>query len=92
MAKNKKKVVDLKPTSITDKELQTVQELVNLVQKGELQIGSLEVKKHGLLHQVVAIQEQLGQVQKNFEETYGKVNINIQNGEIDYNVEADKKN
>ena len=91
MAKNKKKVVDLKPTSITDKELQTVQELVNLVQKGELQIGSLEVKKHGLLHQVVAIQEQLGQVQKNFEETYGKVNINIQNGEIDYNVEADKK-
>jgi len=83
MAKNDK-IVDLKPTSITTEELKRLQELVNLTNRGEMQIGNLETKKHALLHQVIAIQEKMSELQKEFEAAYGKVDINITDGTINY--------
>jgi hypothetical protein len=40
------------------------------------------------------LQTQVGTLQKSFEETYGKVDINITDGSITYaeNEQADKKN
>tara|TARA_R100001480_G_scaffold152610_1_gene154824 strand:- start:10 stop:291 length:282 start_codon:yes stop_codon:yes gene_type:complete len=92
MAKNDK-IVDLKPTSITTEELKRLQELVNLINRGEMQIGNLESKKHALLHQVIAIQEKMGELQKEFEAAYGKVDINITDGTINYpeDEQADKE-
>jgi hypothetical protein len=95
MAKRKtKKVVDLKPTSITSEELKQLQELINLIRQGEMQLGNLETKKHGLLHQIVGVQEQIALLQKDFEKTYGNVDINITDGTINYpqDEQADKKN
>ena len=83
MAK-KEKVVDLKPTSITKEELAGLQELVNTLNRAQIEIGSLETKKHALLHQVTQFQGQMQTMQKTFEDTYGKVDINIQNGTINY--------
>tara|TARA_R100001224_G_scaffold97802_1_gene67935 strand:- start:4 stop:279 length:276 start_codon:yes stop_codon:yes gene_type:complete len=83
MAK-KEKVVDLKPTSITKEELAGLQELVNNLNRAQIEIGSLETKKHALLHQVTQFQGQMQTMQKTFEDTYGKVDINIQNGTINY--------
>ena len=93
MAK-KEKVVDLKPTSITTEELKRLQELVTLINRGEMQIGNLEAKKHALLHQVIAVQEKMSELQKEFEATYGKVDINITDGTINYSEDeqADKEN
>ena len=95
MAKRKtKKVVDLKPTSITSEELKQLQELINLIRQGEMQLGNLETKKHGLLHQILGVQEQIALLQKDFEKTYGNVDINITDGTINYpqDEQADKKN
>ena len=95
MAKRKtKKVVDLIPTSITSEELKQLQELINLIRKGEMQLGNLETKKHGLLHQIVGVQEQIALLQKDFEKTYGNVDINITDGTINYieDEQANKKN
>jgi vacuolar-type H+-ATPase subunit D/Vma8 len=94
MAKKKKqKAVDLKPTNITDEELKRLQELVNLINRGEMQIGNLESKKHALLHQVIAVQEQMKQLQQEFQKNYGNVDINITDGTINYieDEQADKK-
>ena len=94
MAKKKKqKVVDLKPTNITDEELKRLQELVNLINRGEMQIGNLESKKHALLHQVIAVQEKMKQLQQEFQKNYGDVDINITDGTINYieNEQADKE-
>jgi len=92
MAK-KQKVVDLKPTSITKEELAGLQELINTLNRAQIEIGSLETKKHALLHQVTQLQGQMQTMQKTFEETYGKVDINITNGTISYpeDVEANKE-
>ena len=83
MAK-KEKVVDLKPTSITKEELAGLQELVNNLNRAQIEIGSLETKKHALLHQVIQLQGQMQTMQKTFEDIYGKVDINIQDGTINY--------
>ena len=95
MAKKKKqKAVDLKPTNITDEELKRLQELVNLINRGEMQIGNLESKKHALLHQVIAVQEKMKQLQQEFQKNYGNVDIDITNGAITHieDEQADKKN
>ena len=93
MAKNKKKVVDLKPQNLTKEELDSLQNLVNALNRVQIEIGSIESRKHGLLHQVIALQQQLSTIQKGFEDTYGKVDINITDGTISYpeDVETDKK-
>ena len=87
MAENKK------PTSITAEELKNLQELVNTINRGQLELGGLETKKHSLAHQVLALQGQVAEMQKSFEETYGKIDININDGTISYkeDEQADKE-
>jgi len=90
MAK-KEKVVDLKPTSITEEQLKSVQETVNNINRSQMEIGKVETKKHALLHGVNVLQEELGKIQAELEKDYGTVDINIQTGEINYDVETNTK-
>jgi len=82
--KKKEKVVDLKPQKITDEQLKKVQDLINAINRGQLELGTIETRKHMMLHQVSGIQEQLSGMQKEFEEQYGTFDINIQDGTINY--------
>ena len=100
MAKRKtpkgEKIVDLKPKAekITDEQLQKVQGIVNTINRAQLDLGMLETRKHNMLHNITAIQDQLTIMQNEFEKEYGTYDINIQTGVINYkeeNVEADKK-
>jgi hypothetical protein len=88
MAKNTtKKIKELKaekPSKITNEELNQVQSVVNDINRGQLEIGSIESKKHNLLHHISALQEQLGKIQSELKETYGTVDINIQDGTINH--------
>ena len=82
-----------KPTSITAEELKNLQELVNTINRAQLELGGLESRKHSLAHQVLALQGQVAEMQKGFEETYGKIDINITDGTISYkeDEQADKE-
>ena len=93
MAK-KEKVVDLKPQNVTEEELTGLQNLVNALNRTQMEIGNIESRKHSMLHQITQLQSQMQQMQKTFEETYGKVDINITDGTISYpeNEQTDKKN
>jgi hypothetical protein len=84
MGKKKEKVVDLKPEKITDEQLKKVQDLVNTINRGQLELGVMETRKHMLLHNVAGIQEQLTVMQNEFQEQYGTFDINIQDGTINY--------
>tara|TARA_R100000664_G_C2739515_1_gene128220 strand:- start:352 stop:627 length:276 start_codon:yes stop_codon:yes gene_type:complete len=87
MGKKKKEVVDLKPEKITDEQLKKVQQTINSINRGQLELGSIETRKHMLLHQIGAIQDELSKIQKEFEEQYGTVDINVQDGTINYSDE-----
>ena len=61
-----------------------VQSVVNDVNRAQIEIGSMESKKHNLLHHVSMLQEQLNKMQVDFEKTYGTADINIQDGTINH--------
>ena len=86
MAKNTTtKIKELKaekPSKITNEELSQVQSVINDINRAQLEVGSMESKKHNLLHHVSVLQEQLSKIQIEFEKTYGTVDINIQDGTI----------
>ena len=83
MAK-KEEIVDLKPTSITEEQLKAIQELVSPINQIQMEMGRMATQKHALLHQITKLQESLQEEQTALEKQYGKVNINIQTGEISY--------
>ena len=97
MAKTKTKkeeIVDLKPKAekITDKQLKNVQEIINNINKFQIEVGMLETKKHSMLHHVAGMQEKLTLMQDEFVKEYGTADINIQDGAINYKDEqTDKK-
>ena len=88
-----KELKSIKPEKITDEELKKVQETVNGLNRAQLEIGSMELKKHELMHQVAGLRDELTVLQGEFEKEYGTFDINIQDGLINYpeNGEADKK-
>jgi hypothetical protein len=96
MAK-KEKVVDLKPKAekITDEQLKKVQDTVNSMNRTQLEIGSMEVRKHEMMHQIAGLRDELTVLQGEFEKEYGTFDVNIQDGTINYpaeNGEVNKKN
>ena len=94
MAK-KEKVVDLKPKAekISEEQLKKVQDTVNSINRSQMDIGTMEVKKQELMHSVAGLRDQLIVLQQEFEKQYGTFDINILDGTINYpeNGEADKK-
>ena len=87
-----KELKGIKPEKITDEQLSKVQDTVNSINRVQLEIGSMEVKKHELMHNVAGFRDQLTVLQAEFEENYGTFDINIQDGTINYpkeNVKTD---
>ena len=80
---------------ITDEELKSVQEKVNAINQAQMQIGGLEVQKNIALDTLKGIQLELQKDQKDLEEKYGKVSVNLTDGtltEIPEEDETDTKN
>lgn len=79
-------------SKITDEQLQKLQGFVQTLNQAQMQLGQLEVEKHNLLHQTGEIQTQLQGFQKELEEEYGKVSVNIQDGTYVAIPEEDESN
>ena len=89
-----KELKGVKPEKITDEQLKKVQDTVNNLNRSQLEIGSMELKKHEMMHQIAGLRDELTALQSEFEKDYGTFDINIQDGIINYpkeNGEADKK-
>ena len=88
-----KELKSIKPEKITDEQLKKVQDTVNNLNRAQLEIGSMEIKKHEMMHQVAGLRDGLTVLQGEFEKEYGTFDINIQNGTINYpeNGEVNKE-
>ena len=93
MAKNTvKKIKELKgekPTKISNEHLSKMQEIINNLNRGQMEIGSLETRKYGLLNHVASFQNDLASLQEELSKEYGTVNINIHTGEINHDEQTD---
>ena len=70
------------PTSITEDELKDIQQLVQALNNGHMNVGKISSQKHELLHQVTMLEDRMKVMQEELKEKYGEVNINIQDGSI----------
>tara|TARA_R110002167_G_scaffold1517_2_gene7331 strand:+ start:1004 stop:1300 length:297 start_codon:yes stop_codon:yes gene_type:complete len=81
-----------KPEKISQEHLEEVQRVVNGINRAQLDIGQLEVRKHSALHFVAERNDELIIVKDKFEKEYGTSDINLETGAITYkeeSVEAD---
>ena len=85
-----KELKSIKPEKISDEQLKKVQETVNSLNRSQLEIGSMELKKHELMHQLAGVRDELAALQVDFEKEYGTFDINIQDGTINYPAENGK--
>ena len=79
-----------KSTKLTENELKTLQENVNKINQVYMELGRLENQKHKILHQMDDIDNDFENLQKEFEDKYGKVSIDISNGELS-EIKEDEK-
>ena len=79
-----KELKGIKPEKITDEQLKKVQDTVNSINRAQLEIGSIELKKHEMMHQIAGLKDELTLLQGEFEKDYGTFDINIQDGTINY--------
>ena len=86
-----KELKGIKPEKITAEQLEKVQSTVNNINRAQLEVGSIELKKHEMMHQIAGLRDELTLLQGEFEKDYGTFDINIQDGTINYgeDVKAD---
>ena len=89
MAKTKK--VE-KPKKISNEHLSKMQGIINNLNRAQIEIGSIESKKHTLLHYVGNVQEDLNKMQEELKKEYGTDNVNIHSGIINYDEENGETN
>jgi len=82
-----KELKGIKPEKITDDQLKKVQDTVNSLNRSQLEIGSMEVKKHEMMLQIAGLRDELTLLQSEFEKDYGTFDVNIQDGMINYTKE-----
>ena len=87
-----KELKGIKPKKITDEQLKKVQDTVNTLNRSQLDIGSMEVKKHEVMHQIAGLRDELTVLQGEFEKEYGTFDVNIQDGTINYPAENGEVN
>ena len=87
----KEKLVDLKPKvdKISDKHLKQLQEVVNVINNIQFNIGKLEGQKHSLLHELGLSQKKVIELQDELSKEYGTFDINVIDGTI--NKEKNEK-
>ena len=79
-----KELKGIKPEKITAEQLDKVQNTVNSINRAQLEIGSIELKKHEMMHQIAGLRDELTLLQTEFDKEYGTFDINIQDGTINY--------
>ena len=79
-----KELKGIKPEKITNEQLEKVQNTVNSINRAQLEIGSMELKKHEMMHQIAGLRDELTVLQGEFQKEYGTFDINIQDGTINY--------
>tara|TARA_R100000655_G_scaffold63027_2_gene101497 strand:+ start:56 stop:355 length:300 start_codon:yes stop_codon:yes gene_type:complete len=84
-----KELKGIKPEKITDEQLKKVQDTVNNINRAQLEIGSMELRKHEMMHQIAGLRDELTVLQTEFEKEYGTYDIDIQTGAINHKEDVE---
>ena len=79
-----KELKGIKPEKVTEEELKEIQALVNNINQLTMQVGRTENQKHGFLHRLAGMNDEMVLTQDKMKEQYGTNDINIVDGTINY--------
>jgi len=79
-----KELKGVKPEKISTFQLEKMQSLFNNLNRSQIEIGGIELRKHDLMHNLSTLKEDLTTLQTDFEKEYGTFDVNIQDGTINY--------
>ena len=65
---------------IKEEQLNTIKEQQAKINDLVNQIGVLEANKHGILHEMAAVNQEINEFKKELENEYGSININVEDG------------
>ncbi len=65
---------------IKDEQLETIKEHQNKTNSILNQVGYLESQKHGLLHELAGVNQDIEEFKNSLEKEYGAINIDIETG------------
>ena len=91
MAK-KEKEIELKPRAekISTDHLHELQNIVNVLNGIQFNIGKMEAQKHKLLHDLASTQDKITLLQERMVKEYGTFDINIDDGTINWPKEKEE--
>jgi anthranilate/para-aminobenzoate synthase component I len=73
-----------KSEKITEEQLKEIQKIVSTTNQIKLEIGNVEARKYMLLNELSSVNKMMSDVSAKLEEEYGKMDIDINTGEITY--------
>jgi len=90
-SKKIKELKGIKAERVTDEQLKKIQDTVNNINRSQLELGMMELKKHDMMHNIATVRDSLIAFQAELEKDYGTFDIDIQTGVINYDedVKAD---
>jgi|TARA_R110000824_G_scaffold165565_1_gene342157 predicted transcriptional regulator len=81
----------MKAKNLSKSELKTLQEYVGKINQVHIELGRLENQKHKILHNMEELDNDFAELQKEIEDKYGKVSVNIEDGVLSEIPENDAK-
>jgi len=79
-----KELKGIKPEKITDEQLEAIQKLINGINRGQLEVGAMELQKHENMHGVTLLRGELEELQGEIEKQYGTIDVDLKSGNINY--------
>ena len=89
-----KELKGIKPEKVNEEELKEIQALVGNINQLTMQVGRAENQKHGFLHQLAGVNDEMMLMQEKLQKQYGTNDVNVMDGTINYqeeNGEVNKK-
>ena len=65
---------------IKEEQLNTIREQQAKINDLVNQVGILEANKHGVLHEMATVNQEINEYKKELEKEYGSININVEDG------------
>tara|TARA_R100000664_G_C2734111_1_gene123996 strand:- start:928 stop:1176 length:249 start_codon:yes stop_codon:yes gene_type:complete len=65
---------------VKEEELKTIKDQQEKINSILHQLGYLESQKHGLLHELASVNQDVEEFKSKLEEEYGAININLEDG------------
>jgi len=83
-----KELKGVKAERVTDEQLKKIQDTVNDINRSQLELGMMELRKHDTMHNIATVRDSLIGFQAELEKEYGTFDIDIQTGVINYDEDG----